>query len=120
MTAKALRCFIGIVEREFLRFLRQRSRFFASLVRPLVWLAIFGTGLRTMVTDEAKLYQKSEVPVDFVGHPLLDLMPRPVEKSAPGKPLKVVVDGGNGMADTSGPGAADEVRAVVDAALGIV
>jgi ABC-2 type transport system permease protein len=49
MTTKALRCFIGIVEREFLRFLRQRSRFFASLVRPLVWLVIFGTGLRTMV-----------------------------------------------------------------------
>ena len=49
MTAKALRCFVGIVEREFLRFLRQRSRFFASLVRPLVWLVIFGTGLRSMV-----------------------------------------------------------------------
>lgn len=49
MTALSLRCFIGIVEREFLRFLRQRSRFFASLVRPLVWLVIFGTGLRSMV-----------------------------------------------------------------------
>ena len=49
MTAMALRCFVGIVEREFLRFLRQRSRFFASLVRPLVWLVIFGTGLRSMV-----------------------------------------------------------------------
>src|SRR5262245_38936226 len=43
------RCFVGIVEREFLRFLRQRGRFFASLVRPLVWLVIFGTGLRSMV-----------------------------------------------------------------------
>ena len=49
MTAKALRCFVGIVEREFLRFLSQRGRFFASLVRPLVWLVIFGTGLRSMV-----------------------------------------------------------------------
>ena len=49
MMARALRCFVGIVEREFLRFLRQRSRFFASLVRPLVWLVIFGTGLRSMV-----------------------------------------------------------------------
>lgn len=49
MTARPLRCFAGIVEREFLRFLRQRSRFFASLVRPLVWLVIFGTGLRAMV-----------------------------------------------------------------------
>jgi ABC-2 type transport system permease protein len=35
--------------REFQRFVRQRGRFFASLVRPLVWLVIFGTGLRTMV-----------------------------------------------------------------------
>ena len=49
MTARSLRCFVGIVEREFLRFLRQRSRFFASLVRPLVWLIIFGTGFRSMV-----------------------------------------------------------------------
>ncbi len=49
MTAGALRCFVGIVEREFLRFVRQRGRFFASLVRPLGWLVIFGTGLRTMV-----------------------------------------------------------------------
>lgn len=49
MTARALRCFIGIVDREFLRFLSQRGRFFASLVRPLVWLVIFGTGLRSMV-----------------------------------------------------------------------
>lgn len=49
MTALSLRCLVGIVEREFLRFLRQRGRFFASLVRPLVWLVIFGTGLRSMV-----------------------------------------------------------------------
>ena len=49
MTAPSLRCFVGIVERELLRFLRQRGRFFASLVRPLVWLVIFGTGLRSMV-----------------------------------------------------------------------
>jgi len=49
MMAGPLRCFVGIVEREFLRFLSQRGRFFASLVRPLVWLVIFGTGLRTMV-----------------------------------------------------------------------
>jgi ABC-2 type transport system permease protein len=41
------RCFKGIVEREFLRFLSQRSRFFASLVRPLVWLVIFATGFHS-------------------------------------------------------------------------
>jgi len=43
------RCFLGVVEREFLRFLRQRSRFFASLVRPLLWLVIFGTGFHSVL-----------------------------------------------------------------------
>lgn len=43
------RCFVGILEREFLRFLRQRSRFFASLVRPLVWLIIFAAGFRSVL-----------------------------------------------------------------------
>jgi len=62
MTTKALRCFVGIVEREFLRFLRQRSRFFASLVRPLVWLVIFGTGLRTMVDLSGTPYEDYIVP----------------------------------------------------------
>jgi ABC-2 type transport system permease protein len=69
MMAKALRCFAGIVEREFLRFLRQRSRFLASLVRPLVWLVIFGTGLRSMVDlsgvppyDTAVAYEAYIVP----------------------------------------------------------
>jgi ABC-2 type transport system permease protein len=39
-----LRCFVGIVNREWLRFLNQRGRFFSALVRPLVWLAIFAAG----------------------------------------------------------------------------
>src|SRR5258708_14592788 len=39
-----LRCFIGIANREWLRFLNQRGRFFSALVRPLVWLAIFAAG----------------------------------------------------------------------------
>ena len=41
-----LRAFNGIVWREFLRFLQQRERFFAALVRPLVWLIIFAAGFR--------------------------------------------------------------------------
>ncbi len=41
-----LRCFEGIVGREALRFFRQRGRFFAALVRPLVWLFIFAAGFR--------------------------------------------------------------------------
>jgi ABC-2 type transport system permease protein len=41
-----VRCLRGIVWREALRFLNQRGRFLAALVRPLVWLLIFATGFR--------------------------------------------------------------------------
>ncbi|MGF1477491.1 MAG: ABC transporter permease [Geminicoccaceae bacterium] len=44
-----LRCFEGILVREFLRFLQQRGRFFAALVRPLVWLFIFAAGFRSVL-----------------------------------------------------------------------
>lgn len=37
----------GISERELLRFLRQRERFVAALVRPLVWLFVFAAGFRS-------------------------------------------------------------------------
>jgi ABC-2 type transport system permease protein len=40
------RCLAGIVWREALRFLNQRGRFIAALVRPLVWLLIFAAGFR--------------------------------------------------------------------------
>jgi ABC-2 type transport system permease protein len=40
------RCLRGIAWREALRFLNQRGRFLAALVRPLVWLLIFATGFR--------------------------------------------------------------------------
>ncbi|TYO89559.1 ABC transporter permease [Oceanicella actignis] len=36
----------AIVAREALRFLTQRARFFAALVRPLVWLLVFAAGFR--------------------------------------------------------------------------
>ena len=39
----------GIVWRELLRFLQQRERFFAALVRPLVWLFIFAAGFRSVL-----------------------------------------------------------------------
>lgn len=38
--------FSGIVWRELLRFFQQRERFFAALVRPLVWLFVFAAGFR--------------------------------------------------------------------------
>jgi ABC-2 type transport system permease protein len=40
------RCFLGIVLREALRFVHQRERFVAALVRPLVWLLVFAAGFR--------------------------------------------------------------------------
>ncbi len=36
----------AIVGREFLRYIHQRERFVAALVRPLVWLLIFAAGFR--------------------------------------------------------------------------
>jgi ABC-2 type transport system permease protein len=41
-----LRAFGGIQNRELLRFVQQRERFFAALVRPLVWLVVFAAGFR--------------------------------------------------------------------------
>lgn len=40
------RAFGAILWRELLRFVQQRERFFAALVRPLVWLLVFAAGFR--------------------------------------------------------------------------
>ncbi len=45
-TIHYFRAMRGIVTRELWRFLRQRERFIAALVRPLVWLFIFAAGFR--------------------------------------------------------------------------
>ena len=39
-------CLRAIMEREALRFLGQKARFLASLVRPLLWLVVFAAGFR--------------------------------------------------------------------------
>lgn len=44
-----LTCFLGIARRETLRFVNQRGRFLAALVRPLVWLFIFAAGFRAVL-----------------------------------------------------------------------
>ncbi len=41
-----LRAMLGIITRELWRFLSQRERFLAALVRPLVWLFVFAAGFR--------------------------------------------------------------------------
>ncbi|MEM7425113.1 MAG: ABC transporter permease [Pseudomonadota bacterium] len=43
------RCFAGVFVRELLRFVRQRERFVAALVRPLIWLLIFAVGFRSIL-----------------------------------------------------------------------
>jgi ABC-2 type transport system permease protein len=48
-TSHYIRALRGILWRELLRFVKQRERFFAALVRPLVWLFIFATGFRAAV-----------------------------------------------------------------------
>ena len=40
-------CLKGVLVRETLRFIHQRERFIAALVRPLVWLLIFAVGFRS-------------------------------------------------------------------------
>ncbi len=42
-------CFGGILGREAGRFLQQRGRLIAALVRPLVWLFIFAAGFRSIL-----------------------------------------------------------------------
>ena len=42
-------CAGGIVWRECLRFVQQKERFLAALVRPLVWLFIFAAGFRAVL-----------------------------------------------------------------------
>ncbi|QKE27806.1 PQQ-dependent alcohol dehydrogenase-associated ABC transporter, permease protein [Arcobacter acticola] len=44
---KYIYCMKGIVYKELIRFLKQKSRFFSALVRPLLWLFIFSVGFKT-------------------------------------------------------------------------
>ncbi|WP_121627432.1 ABC transporter permease [Poseidonibacter antarcticus] len=44
---KYVSCMKGIVYKELIRFLKQKSRFFSALVRPLLWLFIFSVGFKT-------------------------------------------------------------------------
>ena len=42
-----INCMKGIVYKELIRFIKQKSRFFSALVRPLLWLFIFSAGFKT-------------------------------------------------------------------------
>lgn len=54
----------GIIAREVLRFVQQRGRFLASLVRPLVWLIIFAAGFRQMLDVTIAPPYQAPVPYD--------------------------------------------------------
>ena len=61
----AVLAFAGIARRELLRFVNQRERFFAALVRPLVWLVVFAAGFRAAlglsITEPYQTYITYEV-----------------------------------------------------------
>lgn len=60
-----LRCLSGIIYRELLRFIHQRGRFIAALVRPLIWLIVFAAGFRmalgVAITPPYKTYILYEI-----------------------------------------------------------
>lgn len=67
-------------------------------VSPQVWasrpgrvkvLKRFVRKMLVIFPFEEELYRNAGVPVEFVGHPLLDLVPAPEEKKSPGEPPSV-------------------------------
>ncbi|MEM8876573.1 MAG: ABC transporter permease [Pseudomonadota bacterium] len=53
----------AILEREVLRFVGQRGRFVAALVRPLVWLIVFAAGFRAAL--EFSIAPPYEIPISY-------------------------------------------------------
>ncbi|MGH6661332.1 MAG: ABC transporter permease [Rhodospirillales bacterium] len=70
----ATRCLFGILTREALRFLHQRERFIAALVRPLLWLLIVGAGFRTAFGDAVVAPYETAVPYEVYIAPGLIVM----------------------------------------------
>ena len=48
-TLHRLRALRGILWRELFRFVQQRGRLFSAIVRPMLWLLIFGTGFHSIL-----------------------------------------------------------------------
>jgi ABC-2 type transport system permease protein len=72
--ARYLICLRGITWREGLRFLHQRGRFIAALVRPLVWLLIFAAGFRRVEGMPIVLPYDTHVPYEIFVTPGLVAM----------------------------------------------
>ena len=49
---KYIYCMKGIVYKELVRFIKQKSRFFSALVRPLLWLFVFSIGFKSVLELE--------------------------------------------------------------------
>ena len=49
---KYVYCMKGIVYKELVRFIKQKSRFFSALVRPLLWLFVFSIGFKSVLALE--------------------------------------------------------------------
>ena len=49
---KYVYCMKGIVYKELVRFIKQKSRFFSALVRPLLWLFVFSIGFKSVLELE--------------------------------------------------------------------
>jgi ABC-2 type transport system permease protein len=50
MTLNAyLRCLVAVIQRDATRFVHQRPRLIAALVRPLLWLIVFAAGFRSIL-----------------------------------------------------------------------
>src|SRR5258708_24943633 len=69
------RCFAGVATREWLRFLNQRGRFFSALVRPLVWLPLFATGLHFGLGVSIIAPYDTYIPYeDYIAPPLIPMI----------------------------------------------
>jgi len=58
-----INCMKGIVYKELIRFIKQKSRFFSALVRPLLWLFIFSAGFR--VIFEFGIFEPYEISINY-------------------------------------------------------
>ena len=60
-----------IVAREFKKFIRERSRLFSSIARPLLWLFIVGSGMSRLVPSNAGVNYKQFIFPGIIGMTIL-------------------------------------------------
>ena len=46
----------AVVQRDLIKFSRQKGRVLSSLVRPLIWLVVIGAGFNSIVTTDGNDY----------------------------------------------------------------